>query len=163
MDLAKNEPDFPEVQLNSGKHGDINLHTINVVVPEEDAKRIFGEKLQVTLGTGPKSVYLAFGKDGAMLLKKAINDCEPKAAQVNPPGQLNVYLKPIMKFAASVDPGNAMLQRVAVNFESAVPGTDEINIVSTGIPGPAVRSRVQIKEGVLKLIGEAIQAAQSTR
>ena len=45
VELAKNEPDFPDVKLNAGKHGAVNLHTIAVDIPdgEGEARELFGE------------------------------------------------------------------------------------------------------------------------
>jgi hypothetical protein len=164
VELAKNEPDFPEVKLNAGKHGNVNLHTIAVDLPDEadeDARELFGgDKVQITLGTAPKALYVAFGKDGEAVLKKAIDASVPKASQQVPPSQLNFYLKPIVKFAASMDKSeNPQLQAVAEAFDNAETGSDEVNVVTKPIPGGAI-GRLQVSEGVLKLIGEAVKAAQ---
>jgi hypothetical protein len=163
VELAKNEPDFPEVKLNAGKHGNVNLHTIAVDLPadaDEDARAIFGgDKVNIVLGTAPKALYVAFGKDGEAVLKKAIDASATKGSQAVPPSQINVYLKPIMKFAASMDKsGNPQLQGIADAFATAAAGTDEINIVTKPIPGGAI-GRLQISEGVLKMIGEAAKSA----
>jgi hypothetical protein len=160
VDLAKNEPDFPEVKLNAGTHGDVTLHQLSGPVPDPDAQKVFGDKYQLTLGIGAKQLFIAFGAQGEELLKKGIDDSKAKLAQVNPPGQMNFYLKPILAFAAAMDDsGNPALQTIASNLQQAQAGSDEITIVSTGENG-GVRSRISIKEGVLKLIGEAIRASQ---
>jgi hypothetical protein len=160
VDLAKNEPDFPEVKLNAGTHGDVTLHQLAVALPDPDAQKVFGEKLNISLGIGAKQLFFAFGAQGEELLKKGIDDSKTKVAQVNPPGQINIYLKPIMAFAAAMDDsGNPALQTIASNIQQAPAGSDEISIVSTG-ENNGVRSRIAIKEGVLKIIGDAIRAAQ---
>jgi hypothetical protein len=164
VELAKNEPDFPEVKLNAGKHGNVNLHTIAVDLPaeaDEDARELFGgDKVQITLGTAPKALYVAFGKDGEAVLKKAIDASVQKAAQSVPPSQLNLFLKPIVKFAASMDKSeNPQLQAAAEAVANADAGSDEVNVTTKPIPGGAI-GRLQVSEGVLKLIGEAVKAAQ---
>lgn len=163
VDLAKNEPDFPEVKLNAGKHGNVNLHTINANIPasEEEARQILGEKLNVVVGTAPKALYVAFGKDGEALMKKAIDESASRSSERLPPSQLNLYLKPIVKFAASMD-DNPVLQEVARSLDAVEGGADEINLFSKPIPKGAV-GRLQINEGVLQLIGEAIEAAENNR
>jgi hypothetical protein len=162
VELAKDEPDFPDVKLNAGKHGNVTLHTIDVDIPdgEEQAQQIFGEQLHVVIGTAPKAVYVAFGKDGESLMKQAIDASAQKGSQPMPPSQINIYLKPIVQFAASMDPSeNPVLQKVAESMADAKGGTDEINLVTKPIPGGAV-GRLQVNDGVLKLIGQAIKAAQ---
>jgi hypothetical protein len=164
VELAKNEPDFPDVKLNAGKHGNVNLHTIAVDLPaeaDEDARELFGgDKVLITLGTAPKALYVAFGKEGEAVMKKAIDASTAKAQQKVPPSQVNLYLKPIMKFAASMDKtGNEQIKAVADAFASAEAGADEINVTTKPIPGGAI-GRLQVNEGVLKLIGEAVKAAQ---
>jgi len=162
VELAKNEPDFPDVKLNAGKHGNVSLHTITADVPadDENARQILGDKVNVVVGTAPKALYVAFGKDGESLLKKAIDTSAAKAAETVPPSQVNFYLKPIMKFVASMDEsGNPVLQKVAESLDNAQEGTDEINMFSKAIPSGAM-GRLQVNDGVLKLIGEAIKAQQ---
>jgi len=167
VELAKNEPDFPEVKLNAGKHGNVNFHTITVDLPDdadEDARDLFGgDKVTITLGTAPKALYLAFGKDGQAVLKKAIDASATKASQAVPPSQINFYLKPIMQFAASMDKSeDPRLQGAADAFAEAEEGSDEVNIVTKPIPG-GVLGRLQVSEGVLKLIGAGIKAAQENQ
>lgn len=166
VDLAKNEPEFPEVKLNAGKHGNVNLHTIAVDLPaeaDEDARELFGgDKVQITLGTAPKALYVAFGKDGEAVMKTAIDASVQKASQSVPPSQANFFLKPIVKFAASMDKGeNAQLQAAAEAVANAEEGSDEVNVTTKPIPGGAI-GRLQVSEGVLKLIGEAVKAAQDS-
>jgi hypothetical protein len=165
VDLAKNEPDFPDVKLNAGKHGNVNLHTINADIPadEEEARQIFGERLNVVIGTAPKALYVAFGQDGEALLKKAIDQSGARAAEKVAPSQMNIFLKPIIKFAASMDnSGNPILLKVAEAAEAAPAGSDEVNFITKPIPKGTL-GRMQVNEGVLRLIGDAIEAAQSNR
>lgn len=164
VELAKNEPDFPEVKLNAGKHGNVNLHTIAVDLPadaDEAAREVVGgDKMLITLGTAPKALYVAFGKDGESVMKTAIDASVKKASQAVPPSQVNFFLKPIMAFVAAMDKAeNAKLQSAAAAFADAEAGSDEVNIVTKPIPGGAL-GRLQVSEGVLKLIGEAIKATQ---
>jgi hypothetical protein len=160
--LAENEPDFPEVKLNAGKHGDVNLHTIVVEIPadEEEAQKLFGEKLNIVVGTAPKALYVAFGKNGEALLKKAIDASATQASKKVPPSQMNVYVKPIVRFASSMDESeNPILAHVVDALDNIANGTDEINLFTKPIPGGAI-GRLQVNEGVLKIVGEALKAAQ---
>jgi hypothetical protein len=162
VELAKNEPDFPDVKLNAGKHGDVALHTIAVDIPEneEEAQELFGEQLNIVVGTAPKAVYIAFGQEGEAVLKKAIDASKGQGNKKVPPSQLNVYLKPILLFAASMDDSeNAVLQTVVDSLDNIEEKSDEINFFTKAVPQGAL-GRLQVNEGVLKLVGEAIKAAQ---
>jgi hypothetical protein len=162
VDLAKNEPDFPDVKLNAAKHGDVNLHTVEVDIPEgeEEARRLFGERLNITVGTAPTALYAAFGKDGQDLMKRAIDASKQAGDKAVPPMQLNLFLRPIILFAASMDrDGNPVLQDIARSLEEAEGGEDQISLTSTAIPNGSL-TRLNVTEGVLRLIGEAAAAGQ---
>jgi signal transduction histidine kinase len=74
------------VKLNAGKHGNVSLHTITVDLPDsadESARDLFGgDKVNIVLGTAPKALYLAFGKDGEALLKKAIDASDQERRRI---------------------------------------------------------------------------------
>jgi hypothetical protein len=154
-ELAKDEADAPEIKLNSGKHGDVNLHTISGPNDDAKAREILGDKIHIVLGTGPKSIYLAFGKDGEGLLKKMIDQVSQQGPQTVPPSQLNVSLLPILKFAASVDDNPIVPALVSVVEKS---GKDKITIV-TEIKTRGSNTRILVEEGVLQAIGEGVKQA----
>jgi hypothetical protein len=156
-DLAKDEPDAPEIKLNAGQHGGITLHKITGPIPEgeAEAREILGDKLNFVLGTGPKSVYVAFGKDAEGLLKKVIDQVTQKGPADVPPSQLNVALLPILKFAASVDDNPIVPALVSVLEKS---GKDKITMVTTPRPRGS-NTRILVEEGVLQLIGEGAKKA----
>ncbi|MEX2026880.1 MAG: hypothetical protein WEH44_06255 [Pirellulaceae bacterium] len=154
-DLAKDEADAPEIKLNSGKHGDVNLHTISGPNDDEKAREILGDKIHIVLGTGPKSLYLAFGKDGEGLLKKMIDQVSQQGPTAVPPSQLNVSLLPILKFAASVDDNPIVPALVSVVEKN---GKDKITIV-TEIKSRGSNTRILVEEGVLQAIGEGVKQA----
>ena len=153
LELAKNEPNVPKVQWGAGNHGGVALHKASIPVPdnEGEARELFGEKLDVVLGIGPKSVYFSAGKNGESLLKKVIDQSAQSAEKVVPAAQLNVSVLPILKFMASVDE-NPMLPGLIASLEKS--GSDKLLITSQGSPrGSSVR--IEIQEGIIKLIGEA--------
>lgn len=159
IDLAKNEPDFPNVKLNSGSHGGITFHSITAPIPdsEKEARDILGDKVNIVLGTGPKSVYIAFGKNAESLLKQVIDKSAQDGSKSVPPMQLNIALLPILKFAASVDPNNEIFPELVKVLEKS--SKDKINVVSKIIKnGSSVR--IQVEEGVLQLIGVGVEKAK---
>ncbi len=156
-ELAKDEQDAPEFQMNAGKHGDVTLHKISGPIPEgeAEAREILGDKINLVLGTGSKSVYLAFGKDAEGLLKKMIDQVSQNGPTAVPPSQLNVAVLPILKFAASVD-DNPIVPALVSLLEKS--GKDKITMVTEARPRGS-NTRILIEEGVLQTIGEAVKKA----
>lgn len=157
VEVAKNEPEFPKVKLNSGSHAGVKFHTITGKIDsdDEEVKEIFGDEFKVVLGTGPKTVYMAFGKDAEGLLKKVIDGKAPQGKL--PAAQVNVALLPILKFAASVDANNAGLPELISTLEKG--GSDKIQIVSVAEDNTS-RVTLLIADGVLKVIGKAVRLGQ---
>lgn len=153
-DLAKNEPDFPGIKFDADKHAGVTFHTMSVPLDDEDAedaRKVFGDNLDVAFGVGQDSFYLAVGKDGVSTLKRVIDDSAAGADQKRPPSEMFIALAPILKFAASIS-DDEVVPLMASSAEK-VRGNDRISITSTVIERGS-RSRIQIDEGVLKLIGE---------
>ena len=156
-ELAKDEPGAKEVdiKLNAGQHGGIALHTISGPNDEDKLREVLGDKINIVLGTGPKSVYVSFGKDAEGLLKKVIDQVTQKGPADVPPSQFNVALLPILKFAASVDDNPIVPALVSVLEKS---GKDKITMVTTPRPRGS-NTRILVEEGVLQLIGEGAKKA----
>jgi hypothetical protein len=161
VEIAKNDPDFPSVKLNSGSHGGITFHSVTAPIPEseKDAREILGDKVNIVLGTGPKAVYVAFGKNAESLLKQVIDKSAQDGSKAVPPMQLNVALLPILKFAASVDnSNNEIVSEMIKVLEKS--GKDKINLLSQPIKN-GNNVRIQVEEGILQIIGAAAQKAQA--
>ena len=62
--IAEKEPDFNGVQWNAATHEGVNFHTLAVPVPadEAEARKMFGEKVDVAIGIGTEAVYVAVGQ-----------------------------------------------------------------------------------------------------
>jgi hypothetical protein len=157
VELAKNEPDFPKVQFNAGTHGSVTLHKASVPVPdrEPEARELLGETLDIVLGIGAKSVYISAGKNAESLLKKVIDQSAQGAEKTVPAMQMNVAVLPILKFMATVDE-NPMLPGLIATLEKS--GNDKVLITSQGTERGS-SMRIEVQEGLLKLIGEAVKQA----
>ncbi len=154
VQIAKNEPEFPEVKLNAAKHAGVTFHTLTVPVDDPEASAVVGEELDVVVGTGEKSVYVAFGNDALSLLKSIIDKSAAGNDKTVPPMQVNVALGSIIKFASSIEP-NPVVESLAASVDK-IKGNDHLVISAKSIPG-GVNYRIRIEEGVIQLIGEAVQ------
>ena len=84
-ELAKDEPEFPGIKFNADTHANVRFHTLKLPVPAdagEDVRNLLGDELEVAIGTGDKSFYLAFGKDSVGTLKKVIDQSAADAQKV---------------------------------------------------------------------------------
>ncbi len=153
VELAKDEPEFPSVKLNAAQHGGVTFHRLTAPIPEteEEARELFGESIDIVLGTSGKSVYLAFGDKCEDLLKKVIDSSAQQAQATVPPFQFNVAVLPILKFAQSVD-DNPVVPALVQLLEKA--GNDRVSLRATPIPRGA-QYRLEVQEGVLQVIGES--------
>ena len=158
VDLAKSQPDFPGMKFNVSKYGGVDFHQMNVPLEDADpeAREIFGDSVEVLIGTADEAVYFALGKEGLSTLKTAIDNSSANANKTVPPGQFTVALLPILKFAQSVDDNPIVGMLIDIAEKSA--GKDHINIKAKGIKNGS-QVRIEVEEGVIKVIGQGIAGA----
>ncbi len=152
--LAENEPNFPGIKFDAASHKGVRFHTMSIPMDDadEEARRLIGERLDVALGFGNQSVYMAAGKDAVQTLKDAIDKSAANAGKIVPPAQMTFALGPILKFAAVADPDNPINGFLASAIEE-FKGKDRIRIVVRPIKNGA-SYRFEVEEGVLGVIGK---------
>jgi len=157
INLAKDGEDFPftEVQFDAEKHGEIAFHKLRAPVDDEEARPVLGDEVEIAVGFGMKSFYIAFGKNPVATLKQVIDKSAGSPDKSVRPVQITVALLPILKFAASVseDPIVGMM----VEALESTPDNDKIRISSHAIQLGGT-TRVELDEGVLQLIGVGVKA-----
>lgn len=159
-DLAKkggDEVPVEDLKFNAENYKSVDFHTFSVPIPSEEkqAQDVFGESLDVVVGTGKQSAFLAFGDESVDLLKKVIDASATASQKEVLPFQLNIALAPIMEFAASLDE-DEMLKLLASTIKKSE-GKDHIRVTQKSVDrGTSVR--LEIEEGVLQLIGTAAKA-----
>ncbi len=157
--LAEKEPNFPGIKFDAAQHDGVRFHTTSIPVPaSEQISKVLGEKLDVAVGIGAKSVYLAVGTDSLSMCKKLIDKSKAEATRQVPPFQLNVSLAPIFQFAAAMhdEPTVAAMAKDL----AAAQGKDHVSLVVTPEPN-AIKIRLSAEEGVLQLLGTAFRNAQA--
>lgn len=147
--------DLDSIEFNAAKHNDVDLHTFVVPIPEKerDARRVLGDRLEVVVGTGPQSAYVAFGKDCTDLLRKVI-DASAAAENPPPPIALTVSAGKILEFASTFQSESAVAAMAEALKQAA--GDDKISITGTGLER-GIRYRIEVGEAVLRLIGRGAQ------
>lgn len=164
VEIAKGQPDmtFSNVKFNADKHAGVSFHTLSLPIPEEEyARRVLGTELNIVVGTGETTAYLALGTDGINHLKRMIDASAQAPGQAVEPFQAMVALGTIMKFAASVEPDNPGISALAATLAQAN-GKDHILIRTMPIPD-GITYRFLLEEGVLKTIGQAAMEFNSSQ
>lgn len=146
-----------EIKFDADKHGGVRFHTVEFPVEEEEAKKVFGETLEVIIGAGDKAVYLAFGSDADKILRKVIDESAAQAGKAVQPAQATLAVGPIIKFVNSVEPNPIVA--MLVDVADRVKGNDRFLINVTAIPN-GEKIRIELEEGILQIIGEGAKAAQ---
>lgn len=141
-----------EVNLNSGSHKDITLHSIVVQVPdgEEEMRDALGDQITLLIGVGQKAVYLAGGSNPVDTLKKAV-DGSTDAKDLM---QANLYLAPILDFTAGMQ-GDPAAEAMAQALKDA--GGDRIRGTYNMIENGGVM-RFEMQDGILSLIKAGFEA-----
>jgi hypothetical protein len=161
-DLAKEipeSPDAPKFMFDQSTFSGVTMHTVEVDIPadEEEARKIFGEKLQVRIGTAPKAIYVAAGRDSESLLKEFITAGQQSDDGKRPLSQFKLRLLPILEFAQSIDDSPELAG--VINALRGTTNQGQIEVVSRSIPNGSA-SRLSIGEGLLKAIGAATTISQ---
>ncbi len=161
--IAEKEPDFNGVAWNAAKHEGVNFHTLSVPVPadEAEARKFFGEKIDVAIGIGAEAVYIAVGQDNLAAVNKAIDASKADLGKEVPPFEFSASLGQIMEaVAANAQDGNTEIyQAIADMLKSDAQGRDHVRASGTLVEN-GLKYRMEAEEGVLRAIGKATTMAQ---
>lgn len=156
---AKKDPNFPGVNFDAEKYEGVTFHTAKIPLrnANEQVRTILGEPMELVIGTGKTSAYVAFGKDPSRLLKNVLDASSSGSGKQLPPSQLRLSLAPILAFVAAADSNPKV--KAAMEAANANAGSDTISVTATPIKnGCAVR--LEIEDGVLKVVGGIVKDAQ---
>ncbi len=150
------EEDVPEFKLDFAQHGGVNLHEL-VLPPPPNAEaarqmtKVVGRNPKAFIGFGQDSVWVALGSEALSALKGAI-DATRSAPQQVQPLSMHLSLLPFMKLAEDQPAVGRIMQRIKA-------GNDGIRIGNKVVNPTTVRTRFEVDEGVIEMIGIAIQEA----
>lgn len=151
---SQTEISFSSVEFNVAEHADVSFHKLAVSVPEDkDIRDVFGETLEITLGTAPESVYLAIGTDGMEHLIRQIDASASASGQSVDPLHAEFKLTPMLEFAESMAPNPVL--RSLTQMVSDQP--DHLRMRVTADEENGVMYRLTLEEGILSVLGQAVQ------
>ena len=148
---------LPDIKLDAAQHGSATFHTVSIPIPpfEDQAQRIFGESVDLTVGFGESHIYFGFGNGNIAALKSAITSSDKDGVDVDP---LSGYLSVgsfIGFFADKLDNPDVKLLAEAIGR-----GNDKILMTMTSEKNGS-KYHIELQEGVLRAIGTVIQLQQA--
>lgn len=164
---SKKADKYPGIKFNAEEHAGVQFHTLSLPISDkEELKQVIGDKLDVVIGTGPKSVYVALGNDAAGSLRQILDKSKSSPAQNALPMELTVSLDPVLRFAlglSQADQSDAAQKRnmrlgLALASLAKSPNKDHVRMAVRPLKNGG-RYRVLLEEGVLRVIGQATHAA----
>lgn len=151
-------PGFPKFEFDYATHKNVALHRASLSIESADpqARQVFGDSLNLVIGTADKSFFVAIGPDGEALLKQAIDNAgSGKAAKVSP-AEMTLNIGQILQFAQHIR-ANPALEMAIQNIQQ-YSDKDRVQVQSTVLTR-GLLYRVSIDEGVLRAVGASAKAA----
>jgi hypothetical protein len=152
--LLEDQPGFPGINMNADSHAGTNFHTMSVPLPDEEAKRVFGEKLDIVLGFGSDSVYVGVGRDALKTVKDSMDKSKAAGETEVAAIDFKIAAGPIINMVASMQGDNpiaGMLADEVAKFK----GKDHVRAYVRPIPN-GFSSRLEVEQGIINLTGKAI-------
>ena len=134
----------------------VKLHRVRVDLSEADgpSKELFGEKLDIYLGTAAKAVYLVAGKDSLTQVKQFIDSGKADPNPVRPTTQFQWRMLPMIEAMQPVaDKQDAKEMARAIKAINQAGDSAAISFQVTAIPD-GQRFRFVIEEGILRFGAE---------
>lgn len=161
-EVGKQNRDMPEITWNATSHAGVNFHTLSVPTPadKQEARKLFGDAIDIAVGIGKESVYFALGKDNLAAVKDVIDASAASPDKEVAPMELSVSVAKVIDTVAAFKPEDATLQMVADTLKNEAVGRDHVRIIAQGVEN-GLRTRFEIEEGVMRAIGVGVKASQA--
>jgi hypothetical protein len=157
VEIAKKEAgeEFT-MNLNNDSHKGVTFHELVVKIPEgeQEAIAMFGENLTIIVGIGDKDIYVGAGVDPMPTIKKVLDNNKATGSGDLVQLQYNVFLAPILRFAAALE-GEEMVEKMAAKLSEV--GGDRLRVTSKTTKN-GISMQFEAQDGVLQLIGVVGQA-----
>lgn len=150
------------VQLDADDYKDVKFHTFAMDTPEDPEEMVdaVGQQLQLAVGIGGQKIYVAFGSQPVAFLKRVLDNSDESNVAPATMGTYDLFIAPILQFAASMDPENKVLGNLAEKLTEM--GRDRLRYSMKPIPN-GFHGRAELQDAVLSLIkvGVDSMAAQA--
>ena len=147
-----------QIKVNTGKHAGFNLHNASVTLPPDAAaaaKKIFGNSVTIAIGTSPKLIHIAVGKNCDAALKSAIDRAAAKSSAPAEMVKMKLVLSQLLNYINTIEA--TPVSEAMLNAASS--GNDRILIDSQTTERGAV-VRLSLEDGVVKAIAAGVKAGK---
>jgi hypothetical protein len=157
--------DHPEidqfVKLDAEKSRNVTFHKITFPIPGDADNRdavvqMIGENLDIVIGVGKETAYLAAGRDALPALKKAIEASARGGAKPVQPLGISLAVKPVVSTTAEVGKPEDRPKAAWANEElKKLPGKDHVSLSVQPISN-GVQVHLEVEQGLVRLLGRAV-------
>ena len=147
IEMVSQQGGIPGPDWEAENHAFHRIHTWkNIPMPDEDSKRVIGDRLEVAIGVNAESVYLAMGGNAIEDLKKVIDASAKASDEVTEPAEAVLHMGTIMQFAVEVDEENgAMYLPIAGMLQEEDTVRYGIQQIENGL-----RARITVEQNILR-------------
>ena len=162
-DLAKEAESSPvpfKLQIGTGKYAGVNLHKLTADLPpdaDDSARKIFGDKVNVAIGTSAKAVHLAIGKSADDNLKSAIDRAGKTPSSASQMIKMRLTMTQLLNYIQSIQ--STPFSEAMLNATTS--GNDQISIDSQIVERGAV-VRLSVEDGVIKGVSAGVKAGMAS-
>ena len=151
-----------EIKLDSDSYQGVRFHTITVPAEGEQMQKLVGKTLDIVLGIADDRLLAAGGRNAAKTLKKTIDRLKAEAGKEVPPVKFTSSIASLVKFVAENEDESSKAQTLAVaKLLEKADGKDHVIVTLESVPQGA-RLRLELEEGLVKVIGQMYQAGGAT-
>lgn len=149
------------VKLRAEQFHGVNLHVVRFPLPPEAERRdallkLIGPEVELVLGTGPESLYMALGKSAESTLRQAIQK-DAQGAQPVAPMAAGLAIKPLLAMLA--EHGQPDQKEKARQWMEKISGKDRLQLALESCQG-RLRLRLQIQRDVLAVLADAVEGSR---
>jgi hypothetical protein len=147
------------IELMSGKHQGFNLHRISAPLPEnapDEQRKIWGDSINVSIGTSPKGILLSVGKTAEASLKAAIDGVASNPNTAASPARMRMDMSQLLNFVQTFE-SNPIVDGML----SALSSGDDMVMIDSKVVDRGSVARFTIQEGVLKAIAGGVKAGMA--
>jgi len=156
LDMAGMDPEVPQLTIETTQHGDLKIQS--AVVPtsgaqnEEQLKALLGDELRIAAAFGADRFFVGIGPECVDVIRQVVDDSAAGADEETLPFSMSFAVGPFLNFAAMQEPGDPMMAMLAAGLSDV--DNDHIHLTAQ-FETNGQSFRVEIEEGILKLIGAA--------
>ncbi|MBX9787972.1 MAG: hypothetical protein K2Y37_03575 [Pirellulales bacterium] len=156
IETVETEVGFYGFQKNVAEHKGVKFSSVLLPIPPGEEgdliSKIIGSEVELVIGIGDKSAYIAIGANGLDELKKAIDKSEEEAGKSVPAIEFSASLVPLVKLAAGQPDADPNLATLATALE----GTADRVVVTVKPIENGVHMHLDGQDGILKALGTMI-------